>query len=156
MQQLSIFSSAELRVSPSRSPDSARASMIRAVNSCSSILQLLADIGPVGWSGRTSPASSRRIADGRLAPSSLGWQTSGMGSPSAFLTLNISDWPSDGSACSLSAILETGAVPLRYYLSPRACRGILRRAEQREKTIPDRLRAALEAVASTPEPFVLT
>tara|TARA_R110002110_G_scaffold36469_1_gene121629 strand:+ start:5183 stop:5425 length:243 start_codon:yes stop_codon:yes gene_type:complete len=68
-----------------------------------------------------------------------------MGSDTECWTLNTSDWPSDGAACSLSRILEDGNVPPRYYLSAKACRGILRRAANRGKTLPDRLRAALEA-----------
>lgn len=52
---------------------------------------------------------------------------------------NIWAWPNDGdvSLCSLSEVLETGPVPQRYYLSPTACRGILRRAKRREKELPD-------------------
>ena len=53
----------------------------------------------------------------------------------------------DDGVCSLSDILETGDVPQRYYLSPRACAGILRRAEKRGKTLPRRLARALQAVA---------
>jgi hypothetical protein len=76
-----------------------------------------------------------------------------MGSPTEFLTLNILEYPSDGVASSLSDILETGEVPQRYYLTSRACRGILRRAEKRGKDLPEVLRSALLAVASqTPRP----
>jgi hypothetical protein len=45
---------------------------------------------------------------------------------------------------SLSDILETGDVPQRFYLSARACQGILRRAEKRGKSLPHSLRDALE------------
>jgi hypothetical protein len=71
-----------------------------------------------------------------------------MGSPTEFLTLNISEYPSDGGASSLLDILETGELPQRYYLSGTACRGILRRAEKRGKELPEALRSALLAVAS--------
>jgi hypothetical protein len=54
---------------------------------------------------------------------------------------------SDGDVCSLSDILETGDVPLRFYLSQKACQGILRRAEKRGKALPTVLREALLAVA---------
>lgn len=148
MQQL-MFSLAELRASHSVSPDFEKDWLICVVRSRSSILQLLFDIGPVGWFGRTSPASCRSTTDGRLEPCSEGWQNAGMGSPTAFLTLSTSGWPSDGGVCSLSAILETGDVPQRFYLSARACRGILRRAEKRGKTLPVALRQALEAVTRT-------
>jgi hypothetical protein len=46
----------------------------------------------------------------------------------------------------LSDILqETGVVPQRFYLSPKACEGILRRAAARGKKLPEMLKAALEA-----------
>jgi hypothetical protein len=67
-----------------------------------------------------------------------------------FLTLSISDWPSDGSACSLSQILEAN-VPVKYFLNPRAAAGILRRAEKRGKTLPAELLAALQMLADKQE-----
>jgi hypothetical protein len=48
----------------------------------------------------------------------------------------------------LSDVLETGPLPERYSLSPKACSGILRRAERRGKELPPMLKKALEAVAS--------
>jgi len=48
----------------------------------------------------------------------------------------------------LSETLETGEVPQRFYLSQKACQGILRRAEKRGKQLPDQLRMALESVAN--------
>jgi predicted nucleic acid-binding protein len=47
----------------------------------------------------------------------------------------------------LSDILETGGVPRRYFLSAKACAGILRRAAKRGKKLPDLLAAALASVA---------
>jgi hypothetical protein len=55
----------------------------------------------------------------------------------------------DDGVSSLSEILEAGDVPQRYYLSAKACRGILRRAEKRGKELPRALMLALEAVAGT-------
>jgi hypothetical protein len=70
-----------------------------------------------------------------------------MGSPTEFLTLNTSEWHSAAVVCSLSDILEIGDLPQRYYLSAKACSGILRRAEKRGKDLPKALAKALEAVA---------
>jgi hypothetical protein len=72
-----------------------------------------------------------------------------MGSPTEFSTLSTSDWPNDASVCSLSDILETGDVPQRYFLTAKACAGILRRAEKRGKALPMQLLRALQAVAGT-------
>ena len=57
-------------------------------------------------------------------------------------TLNTSECPSDVVESSLSQIL-LDIVPFKYYLSQTACRGILRRAEERGKELPQKLKAAL-------------
>ena len=150
MNQISMFSSEEHPVKASQSLDFEKALLIHAGTSCLHLVQLLNDIGPAGWYGRTSPASCQVIQGEILEPFSGCWANSGMGSPTGFLTLNTSEWPSDGAACSLSDILETGDVPRRFYLSPKACRGILRRAEKRGKVLPPSLAEALRAVASEP------
>ena len=62
-------------------------------------------------------------------------------------TLNTGESPSDAVESTLSSILEAD-VPERYYLSARACEGILRRAERRGKELPQTLREALEYVIS--------
>jgi hypothetical protein len=76
-----------------------------------------------------------------------------MGSPTGFLTLNtpelmdtLTQYPKDGGVCSLSDILEVGNVPQRYFLSQKACAGILRRAEKRGKRLPEQLAKALSLV----------
>ena len=90
-----------------------------------------------------------------LRPFSHSFGNAGMGSPTEFLTLNMSEWTAldglslrDDGVCSLSDILETGDVPQRYFLSAKACAGILRRAEKRGKQLPEALHHALRAVAS--------
>ena len=114
-------------------------------------LNLLASCGPSGWYGRTSPESCHLGTDGTLAPSSGRWQNSGMGSPTAFLTLSGLESPSAVAVCSLSQTLEIGDVPQRYFLSAKACSGILRRAERRGKELPLQLHAALKEAAKTEE-----
>ncbi len=154
MSEQSTFWPEEHLASLSPSPVSERDWMMRVATSPLSLLGLLIGSAPYGWCGRTSPASCRLTADGRSEPTSACWSNSGMGSPTEFLTLNISEYPSDGVASSLSDILETGELPQRYFLSARACRGILRRAEKRGKELPWALQSALLAVASpTPQPL---
>lgn len=58
------------------------------------------------------------------------------------LTLNIGESPSVANESLLSQILEVD-VPLKYFLSARACRGILTRASRRGKALPDLLKTAL-------------
>lgn len=57
-------------------------------------------------------------------------------------TVNISEWPSAESVSLLSQTLEVNA-PEKYYLSARACQGILTRASRRGKKLPDLLQTAL-------------
>lgn len=57
-------------------------------------------------------------------------------------TLNVGECPSVESVSQLSQILEVN-VPQRYFLSARACQGILTRASRRGKALPDLLKTAL-------------
>lgn len=62
------------------------------------------------------------------------------------LTLNTGVSPKDVRGSSLSQILEAN-VPSKYYLTPRACLGILRRAKERGKELPPQLEMALKIQA---------
>lgn len=138
----------------SRSQESASDWTIRAATSRLNTWPWLNAFSPAGWSGRMSPASCRMIAGERWEPSSPSWGNSGIGGPTECLTLNIAEWavsdalsPNAAAVCSLSDILETTPVPQRYYLTAKACAGILRRAEKRGKDLPPLLQRALAAVA---------
>ena len=61
-------------------------------------------------------------------------------------TLNTGVSPREGRVSSLSAILEDSPHQ-KYYLSRKACLGILRRARERGKPLPPQLEAALKAQA---------
>ena len=111
-----------------------------------SIFAWLTDCAPAGWFGRTSPVSCRLTEEGLLEPSLEGFQNSGMGGPTEYLTLSTLEYPKDAVVCSLSDILETGDVPSKYSLSAKACRGILRRAEKRGKTLPRQLQEILTEI----------
>ena len=60
------------------------------------------------------------------------------------LTRNIGEFPNVARESSLSQILQDN-VPEKYFLSSRACQGILRRAEKRGKKLPPVLEMALKA-----------
>lgn len=149
--QTSLFSSEELPAKPSVSPDSERDWLTRVATLPSLSLRSLHDIAPHGWFGRTSPACFP-MQQALSEPSSVDWQNSGMGGPTEFWTLNTSEWPSAAAVCSLSDTLETGDVPARFYLSVKACAGILRRAARRGKELPPPLKHALTLVAQAGEP----
>ena len=59
----------------------------------------------------------------------------------AFRGRNTGACPREGIASSLSQILQPDA-PVKYYLSRRACEGILRRAQRRGKALPPMLKEA--------------
>lgn len=88
----------------------------------------------------TSGASSMRwLKQGRWSLSGASW------------TRNTSESPNGVEECSssLSLILQSPSdVPTRYYLSAKACSGILRRAERHGKNLPKWLNEALKAVAT--------
>src|SRR6056297_2667220 len=150
----STFSWEGRPASRSRLQDFARDLTTHAETLLSRIVRLRTDINRDGWSGKTSPASCQQTKEGHLVPSSGRWQNSGMGGPTESWTLSTCEhadsegrFPSDGDVCSLSRILETGDVPRRFYLTPKACAGILRRAERRGKQLPMMLHRALAQVA---------
>jgi hypothetical protein len=97
----------------------------------------LTDFGQNGLSLRTSQASCLRTEEGILAPSSGRWLNSGMGSPTGFSTHNTSEFPSVVAECSLSQIVQTGVEQQPYFLSRKACEGILRRVERKEVQLPE-------------------
>lgn len=153
--QMSMFFAEEPHANPSRLRGCDKGWLTLGETSCSPMALLQRGIGPSGWFGRTSPASYPVTEDGILLPSSASWGNSGMGGPTECLTLNTSEHAASlglfhnaDAVCSLSDILETGAVPQRFYLTAKACLGILRRADKRGKALPEVLSAALKAVAS--------
>jgi hypothetical protein len=122
---------------------------------------------PDGWSSKTCPDFSAantaktlrlwlehwlgaklmyRETDGEMPASSLDLRDSSSG---PYWTRNSSEWRSGAVVCSLSETLETGRIARRYYLSPKACAGILRRAEKLGKVLPEQLAIALRAVVDS-------
>lgn len=70
------------------------------------------------------------------------WETDGAWH-TELLTRNTSEYPNAAAESSLSQILQA-QVPETYYLSAKACQGILRRAAARGKELPEMLKNALE------------
>ena len=73
----------------------------------------------------------------------------------ASLTLNTGASPRDAVVSTLWQILEDKPHP-RYYLTRKACLGILRRSSERDKPLPTALRSALEIQAGLWEDEPLT
>jgi len=153
----STSSSVEPLAKPSALPDSAKDSPTLEVASRWSSSDWRKHYVLAGSSGKTSPASCHKTEDGLLEPSSGRWATSGMGGPTESWTRSMCEWtdtlvpsPSDDGVCSLSHVLEDSLdVPERFYLSQKACAGILRRAERRGKSLPPLLLHALKVVVDS-------
>ena len=112
------------------------------------------DLG--GSCGRTSRGASAP-AEGRISDAcSKAWTTSGMTRAGACWTRASSESPSGAVASSLSDVLQTdgedGTCLARYFLSPRACLGILERARRRDRGLPAELDEALRRQASSQTP----
>lgn len=93
------------------------------------------------WNNQTLQFLDLRVggADGAKPEQSL--ETDGLWLGDS-LTLNIGECPREENASLLSQILEVN-VHQKYYLSARACQGILTRASRRGKQLPELLKTAL-------------
>ena len=163
MEQLTLWS--EVRpVSPSQLPEEEKDYSIREVSSCSSLSELYAKLRLDTYCGKTFRAACPKTEGEPLAPSSGSWMSAGILVAGECLTLSLPEYPCgtvteespDGSVRSHSAagvsflwqfLENTQDVPQRYYLTKTACKGILRRAAARGKSLPPRLQEALERQA---------
>ena len=102
---------------------------------------------PAGSLARMFLGSCRSTTDETSGESSQTWMSSGMAWRGEYWMLNGSESPSDASACSLPDVLETGSHLSKYFLSPRAAAGILRRAERRGRDLPEHLAEALSQLS---------
>ena len=68
--------------------------------------------------------------------------------PTEYSTRSFGESPKDAEESFLSQILQAN-VPEKYYLSQKACQGILRRASARGKELPPLLKATLERQAQS-------
>lgn len=92
------------------------------------------------WENVPGAFSSER---GLIASSCQRWMRSGMVWHGECWMRSFSAWPKDASVCSLLEVLEP-CVARKYFLSVKACRGIISRADRRGKPLPKRLQDALE------------
>lgn len=145
LQQLTLFAEASpARIYPL--PESAQAWLESDLDFGLSSIAFLQNCAPSGLLLKTSLAFYPATKEPTSLSSFKGWSNSGIASPGGCLTLSISEWPSAAAVCSLSEVLETDVAP-KYFLSARACSGILRRAERRGKALPPQLQTALTTVA---------
>ena len=92
---------------------------------------------------KTNKCQYLNLVNGKMQDASWETVTQSHGDSSM---LSIGAYPREGRESTLSQILMEG-VPEKYYLSQKACLGILRRASSRGKELPAVLQKALEKQA---------
>lgn len=120
------------------------------------------------WFGKTYPEHSRQVKEKTSAryskkrpesqtkaplfldlrkkngePQDVSWETDSQ-LLGEYSMLSFGESPKDGEESHLSQILEDNPRQ-KYYLSAKACQGVLNRAARRGKDLPEALRKALEA-----------
>lgn len=130
-------------VSPAPEPDCATSEALSLGIMCGWLERLSRG----GSCGKTSRACCLPIKELTSENSCKPLSNAGIACAGGFSTLSISESPSDAEECSLSDILEDSPTP-KYFLSPKACAGILRRAQKRKQKIPPILLKALQDVCT--------
>jgi hypothetical protein len=147
-EQLTLWSG-DLLANLSASQDTEKDLMTTEASSCSTTLELLQQHAPNGSSGKMSRASYPMMVGEPLEPSSGRWLTSGIVYAGECWTANTLVSPKDVKESSLSDVLQNmESVHPKYCLSKRSAEGILRRARERNKKIPEKLKAALESIVA--------
>jgi site-specific DNA-cytosine methylase len=151
-----ISSVPESHAKMSLSQVSVRDSLAHVQDSFTSLRDSCKSFDPLGSCSRMFPDFSVLTTEETLQKSSaFSWSNAGMGFAGVSLTANFSESPNVAAVCLLSDVLESHA-PQRFFLSPKAASGILRRAVTRGRDLPIQLRTALEelAVMDAKEPIL--
>lgn len=110
-------------------------------------LIFLAGLYPHLSFSKTSQVYSIRTKDEILESSFKRWPNSGMAWGGVCLTAVSSESPSHVKESTLLDVLTTQDVPLRYFLSPNAAQGILRRVESQGRNLFPPLWSALKELS---------
>ncbi len=111
------------------------------------MLDCLEKVAPELLLSKTCQASSVPMEDEILPSSSGRWPSSGILSDGVLLTAKTSESPNHAKESTLSGVIETQEAPDRYFLSPNAAKGMLRRANKMGRPLFPPLRKSLEILA---------
>jgi DNA (cytosine-5)-methyltransferase 1 len=114
-----------------------------------SLLDWLERESPEFLLSKTLRVYSTLMVEETLPFCSTRWPNSGMLLDGVLLTADTSESPSQGKESTLSDVIEIGEVPERYFLSPNAARGILRRANRMGRNLRPHFKKSLEILAET-------
>jgi hypothetical protein len=120
----------------------------RDLDSFMSLLTSLEKDTPELFSSKTFTVSCIRTKDETSKPLFELWPNSGILSDGVCLTAKTLESHNHAKECTLSGVIETSEVPDRYFLSPSAATGILRRANQQGRPLFPPLRKSLEILAA--------
>ncbi len=98
-------------------------------------------------SSKTCTAFSLATEDATSPSYSRRWTNSGMAWRGVCLTAKTLESPSNAAASTLLPFIETQEVPEKYFLSPNAARGCLRRAERMGRNLFPPFKQALSILA---------
>lgn len=98
---------------------------------------------------KQSSTVSIRLADLEDLDLTIKWKTGGCAYEGECVTNNVSPAPSKAISSRLIDIVEKQEVDIRYYISPNAAEGILRRVDNNERTLFQPLREALERLVAS-------
>ena len=81
-------------------------------------------------------------------PKSVKWPAAGFASGNVAVSLHIGDAPYNPVLTTMWEIVEKGPIEKRYFISPNAARGMIRRADKMGRHLFGPLRIALEKLAA--------
>ncbi len=119
----------------------------RALASLMSLFGWLSEDAPQFLLSKTFQASSLPTKGETSSSLFKLWPTSGMAWGGVCLTAKTSESPSHVEESTLLDVIETGVVPDRYFLSPNAAKGMLRRTDRMGRNLFPPLRESLEILA---------
>jgi len=119
-----------------------------SLHSFMNLLDCLHRHAPEFLLSKTCTVSSIPTKDEISKPLFQHWPNSGMLLDGALLTANTSESPSRAEESTLSGVIETGEVPERYFLSPNAAKGMLRRANKMGRNLFPPLKKSLEKLTA--------
>ena len=102
---------------------------------------------PLLSSSKTYQVSSLPTADETSESLFKRWPTSGMVWRGECLTAGTSESPNHAKESILLLLIETQSLPDKYFLSPNAAKGAMRRADQMGRNLFPPLRQAMEILA---------
>ncbi|PKH18695.1 hypothetical protein BI292_04050 [Pseudomonas sp. 43NM1] len=122
----------------------------KSLDSSTTMQSLLKAAAPLLSLSKTYQVSSLPTKDATSESSFKRWPNSGMAWRGECLTAATSESPSLAKESLLLPLIETQDLPEKYFLSPNAAKGAIRRADQMGRSLFPPLRQAMEILSTAP------